>query len=167
MNNETRTLIIEEAKRVFADDIANATSNRVSVIGNYHRCAAASATLLQLAPSLMDDELDDLHTIWLRTWESIWANTWGLIDLRNDMLTLLRLHRMRMATEEMRRYAEERDYTEAWREAYADSQRRYDRLMERDGWTEEWAQLSERSIRYAEIMRARYDDYLDYGRLHI
>lgn len=164
MNNETRTIIIDEAKALFERDIVLAqTDSRL----RWYSLSSASRMLAQIAPSLTDEELDDLHVQFIRAWEAVWATTWGNIPLRDDMLTLLRLHRMRMATEEMRRYAEERDYTEAWREAYADSERRYDRLMERDGWTEEWAQLSERSIRYAEVMRARYDDYLDYGRLHI
>lgn len=164
MNNETRTLIIDEAKQLFERDIIRAQTDPRF---RWYSLSSASRMLAQIAPSLMEEDLDDLHVQWLRTFEQIWKTTWGNIALRDDLITLLRLHRMRMATEEMRRYAEERDYTEAWREAYADSQRRYDRLMERDGWTEEWAQLSERSIRYAEIMRARYDDYLDYGRLHI
>jgi len=164
MNNEIRTITIDVAKQIFERDIVRAqTEPRF----RWYSLSSASRMLTHIAPSLTDEELDDLHVQFVRTWEAVWTTTWKNIPLRDDMLTLLRLHRMRMATEEMRRYAEERDYTEAWREAYADSQRRYDRLMERDGWTEEWANLSERSIRYAEIMRARYDDYLDYGLLHI
>lgn len=164
MNDNTRTIIIEEAKQLFERDIIRAlTDPRLC----WYSLSSASRMLAQIAPELLDDDLDDMHVRWIRAFEQIWKTTWGNIPMRDDMLTLLRLHRMRMSTEEMRRYAEERDYTEAWREAYADSQRRYDLLMERDGWTEEWAMLSERSMRYAAVMRARYDDYLDYGRLHI
>jgi hypothetical protein len=166
MNNETRTLIIDEAKQLFERDIVRAQA-QTDTRFRWYSLSSASRMLAQIAPSLTDEELDDMHVQFVRAFEQVWQTTWGHIEVRDDLITLLRLHRMRMATEEMRRYAEERDYTEAWREAHADAQRRYDLLMERDGWTDEWAQLSERSIRYAKVMRARYDDYLDYGRLHI
>ena len=165
MNYETQTSIIAEATATFRHDLARTLSADTTIAARYLH--TASSGLANIAPMLTDDELDAFSAQFVERFQLVWSRTWRQIELRDELITMLRLHRARMACEQLRRDAEERDYVTTWRNGYDEFDRLYNLLMERDGWTQEWAQLSTRAIRYRNILVARHDDYIEFGRLHI
>lgn len=133
-----------------------------------------SVILLQQATDAIIEEEDDVmmdqyEADWQSSFREVWSHVTDL-TWRDQLRLIYSLHNAMMAAEELRRYAQERSYSDAWRDA---GTRFYECLAyleaKRDikGYDAEvvealWLQGHHHQL----TMLARYNDYLEFGFTH-